>query len=71
MKICLCSHKCEMICIKTGVVLHYGNGYCYSGDAYECPNCGCQFIVTASSPYEIADIENAKKNLGKWFIEMK
>lgn len=70
MKICLCSQKCEMICEKTGAVLHYGNGLCYSGDVYRCPNCGCQFIVSAKTSYFIEDIEVMKKNLGKWFFEM-
>lgn len=45
--------KCfrEMSCQSTGVVVHYQNGHCRSGDVFECV-CGTEVVVGLGSSYQ-------------------
>ena len=51
MNICIKCKK-EMICKKTGVTIHYGNGHCYSGDLFECNFCKSQIVNTSGIPHQ-------------------
>lgn len=59
MKICT---EClsELRCIKTGVVLYYGNGHCYSGDKFQCPQCQFSIIDANGSSFYHKDISDFK-----------
>lgn len=48
MKVCI---KClkEMTCIKTGKGVRFGDAHVYMGDAFKCPSCQSEIIVTASN----------------------
>jgi len=50
MNICL-ECKTEMRCVKTGMVAVYAGDHCYSGDAFECPECAAQILVTTENAY--------------------
>ena len=50
MNICL-KCKVELQCVKTGVVAVFSGDHCYAGDAFECPNCKAQTLVTAGTPH--------------------
>ena len=43
MKICI---KCkrEMTCLRNGVAAVWGTSHCYSGDLWECKQCGNQIL---------------------------
>lgn len=41
----------EMKCTKTGIGVDYGNGHVYSGDRFQCENCGADIIHANNSSY--------------------
>jgi len=43
--------KKEMRCIKTGMIVRYGETHCYAGDMYECNGCGARIANTNEHPY--------------------
>lgn len=71
MKTCIACKK-EMVCVKTGAVLHYGYGHCYSADIFRCPTCGATVAVAAATPYDLTEtqLKVARERLGANFIEM-
>ena len=44
MKICA-KCKVEMRCVKNGIIVRFGEDCCYSGDAYECPDCHAKIVT--------------------------
>ena len=44
--------RIEMTCAKNGHIVRYGRSYCYSGDRYECKECGNTSVILESSPFE-------------------
>lgn len=54
MNICAKCRK-EMKCVKTGATVHFRHGHTYSGDAYECPECGARIIIGCDHPYHTED----------------
>jgi len=64
--------KCrqEMMCLKTGVVVHYGGGHCYSGDRFGCPECGAEVISCSATPYQSEAIRNGTGHPSLEILEM-
>lgn len=54
MNICVKCQK-EMKCVQTGGLVHFGHGHVYSGDAFECPECGAQVLVASEHPFFVED----------------
>ena len=44
--------KCgaEMVCVKNGVGVDFGNGHVYAGDRYECRSCHSSVVNTTGTP---------------------
>ena len=40
----------DMRCVKTGVVVHWGNGHCYAGDRFACTNCPADIVKVSGPP---------------------
>lgn len=68
MKICIECLK-EMPCVKTGVVLHFGHGHCYSADIFRCSKCGATIANSNETSYHLDDAK--LRCLGDKLIEME
>jgi hypothetical protein len=71
MKVCVICGL-DMTCVKTGAVLHYGNGHCYAADIFACPKCNATVAVTGDTPCQLDHNQRAlaKSRLGVNFIEI-
>ena len=49
-----------MQCVKTGVVVLFGDSHAYPGDEFKCPSCGAWVIVTNPSSVFLPPNEHHK-----------
>ena len=44
--------RINMRCKKNGHIVRYGGRHCFSGDMYECPECGNRTVLVESDRFE-------------------
>jgi len=65
--ICVICRK-KMICKKTGATAVYSGSHCYSGDIFECPECGNLIMNCAPSSYQDKDILKRKEESDDLYV---
>jgi len=60
----------EMVCSRTGMLVLFGTSHAYSGDEFQCADCGSFAISTNSNPHQISPLSIEAKRSQNRLLEM-